>query len=722
MTHAFDTRTGSEDIDIRTAPFSRWNIENATDEPAHGYYARLVAAEGHSSITRYSNGIDVNSKSTNPETFFDVLFKLPLSGERKLRLRNATPLRREDGVWLAGQRFNSLDLSFSSRRWCPGCLQESPHHRAWWDITAIMECPLHRRALVDQDEHGNPMRWWWPVMNASPRGVMLSFPMPRQESTSTFAAYVIGRMGFAEKVEAPLLDHYDMGTVIDVCQLAGRLLSSPWTAEIPPLTPQMTEVGYQAMRLDAAVFVEAVRAWLRVNVTEELRTQGYGTVFEWAIAKWATFENRVLSDMFQKVLRKALALEGRGSVEPLTSDAFMAAEVSLAALAHRMGVSKNGIATVADMLGVLPKRDRYRGLVMFDAAEADEIEHRWHQTVGKDDAGKMLGLTGPQIKPLVDAGYLRKFSSITFEGDGGNRYLKSEIEAVIAMLEPLCVDEAGATGVSFLDYARNAEIGRGELAVSILKGQHRVAMGSTSTLGFERLMVIAEASKSTRRPLRVLQRPADVMSIGECRMELNVTQVTLARLIEEGHLKRNDIDGATGALDRAAVLEFAATHRNAAEFVPTLAVSLAEFVVIMADNGFEPLLEKRPKSEVRSVNTIYRYQDVAQAFGLKADPTRFDDPEFLAFWPRVTAIVNSLPPYLQLPSQLPVSGQLTANSKGNIAFFVTYDPVERTGVFEGRRDAAKVGVTKLFVGDQDRSLERLEDALVSLIGKSARRH
>ncbi|OCP19671.1 MULTISPECIES: TniQ family protein [unclassified Ensifer] len=145
-------------FDIRTTPFSRWNVENGRDEPGHGYYARLVAAEGHSSVTRYSDGIDVDTRSMNPEKLMDVVLKLPLSEERKQRLRNATPLRRDDGVWLAGQRFNVTDLSFSSRRWCPGCLQESPHHRAWWDITAITECPYHRHRLDDQDEQGNPIR------------------------------------------------------------------------------------------------------------------------------------------------------------------------------------------------------------------------------------------------------------------------------------------------------------------------------------------------------------------------------------------------------------------------------------------------------------------------------------------------------------------------------------------------------------------------------------
>ncbi|MBB5574968.1 citrate lyase synthetase [Rhizobium paranaense] len=41
--------------------------------------------------------------------------------------------------------------------------------------------------------------------------------------------------------------------------------------------------------------------------------------------------------------------------------------------------------------------------------------------------------------------------------------------------------------------------------------------------------------------------------------------------------------------------------------------------------------------------------------------------------------------------------------------------------FEGKRDAAKLDTIDLFVVDEDRSIARLEEALVSLIEKTPRR-
>lgn len=705
-------------FDIRTAPFSRWSVENAPDEPAHGYFARLVAAEGHSSVTRYADGIDVDTRYTHPETLLGVLLKLPLTEERKARLRNATPRRDGEGMWLASQRFNVTDFSFSSRRWCPGCLHESAHHRAWWDVTVIQECPFHSQALQDEDEMSNPVRWWWPMMNMSPRGTILSRPLPRSETVVSFAAYIIGRLGMGLAIAAPLLDRSDLGQVIDICQLIGKLLSSPWSSETPAFAPEMAEIGFQAMRLDAAVFVERVRSWLRHNVSPELRMQGYGYVFDWAIQRWLQLPDVYLTDMLQKVFRKALALEGRDSTESLTSDAFLEKEISLAALAHRMGVAKNGIATVADMLGFLPSRKRYRGLVMFDPEEADAIEYQWRQMANRAEVGAALGLTFREIMPLVKAGYLREYSSVTFEGEAGYRYLKSDVEAVLERLKARCGEYAEATSVGFLLYAKENRISRGDLAVAILKGEYPVAHVPGSKMGFDALVISCGPAKSTRRPLRVLKRPGDVLSRAETEVELNVTRETLLRMIEAGHLEERG-DGAAGWLDRQAVLRFAAEYRNAREFVPRLADSLDEMIGVMTANGVQPLLERRSKKLARSVNTLYRYADIASAFGLKSDPTRFDDPEFISFWEKVRAFGTGLPPYLQMPSRLPVGGQMVTNAKGDAAFLVRYDPIAGLLTFEGKRQAGRLGL--VAISTRSGGLEKLEKALVSLITKTPRR-
>jgi hypothetical protein len=708
-------------FDRRTSAFSRWSVENAPDEPAHGYYARLVAAEGHSSVVKYSEGIDVNARYMDPEGLLSVLLTLPLSDDRKQRLRNATPVRDGKGYRLAGQRFNNNDISFSSRRWCPGCLHQSAHHRAWWDILPITECPHHRHPIVDRDDHGNPVRWWWPVMDATHKGDVLSKSLPRYEGSTTFVAYILGRLGFGSAITAHLLDEHDLGDVIQACELIGTLLSTPWSDEVPKHRSEMTEVGFQALGADAATFVGSLRRWVRAYVPAETRARGYAFALGWVNRQREVLESRKLRDMLLRAFRRALALESRSTPASATSTDFAEKQISRTALANRLGVGKNAVATVADVLGFLPKGTEYRTLVQFEPAEAEAIEQHFKQMPGRIEVGRMLGLTSREIKPLVDAGLLREYSSAGDDGAGGYRVVRSDVEALLSKLEALCQEGNDAPSVGFEQFARNVGLSRGELALSIMEGRHHVIRTQSPMSGFKGLKIVCETDQSSRKPLRILQRPSDLISLSEARIELNVSQKILPRLIDAGHIVSTEADGACKWLNRESVTRFAMDYRNASEVLPVIGKSIGELIGIMTANKFNSVLSRHPKAADGSVVIFYRYEDLAQVFGFTSDPTRFADPDFDSFWSKARPMASALPPYLLLPSQLPVNGQLVFTATKKAAFFVTSDPVRRVVSFEGKRDAAKIGTLDLVVDDQDHSLARLEAALVSLIEKTPRR-
>ncbi|WP_029874784.1 hypothetical protein [Rhizobium leguminosarum] len=182
-------------------------------------------------------------------------------------------------------------------------------------------------------------------------------------------------------------------------------------------------------------------------------------------------------------------------------------------------------------------------------------------------------------------------------------------------------------------------------------------------------------------------------------------------MIEVGHLVEQEASGNSWLLTKAAVLDFSAQHRNAREILPYFGDGLDRLIKLMAEHHIEPLLEKRLKSEAPSVNVIYRYEDLTRVFRLRHDPTRFDDPEFEAFWAKVRSTCIGLPPYLQLPSRLPVSGQTVSNGKRTYSFGVTYDPVDRTLVLDGRRQVSETMRLVLSIADELRSLTTLETAL-----------
>jgi hypothetical protein len=476
-------------FDLRTAPFSRWDVINQVTEPAHGYYARLVSAEGHTSVTSYSDWIDVRARNVSPEHLLDVIEKLPLSADRLNRLRRATPRRHGAKVMLCDEVFRYSDFSYTRRRWCPGCIHEQPFHRVWWDIQAIRRCPSHRTALVDTCADGKTLHWWWPNFDISPDGEVLGRPMAVHASGATFESYILGRLGYADRLFAPLIDTCDAGTVIEVCDIIGRLLSNPWSADLPEMPSDATEVGFQALSRDGPHLVETLRAWIRARVPDAMKTRGWTIVFEWVRIQQNALEDRKIAGLIKTAIRKALALEARGAMAPIQSDDFLKEEIGLTELAARIGVNRKGLPAVADALGLLPEREWYRAPVKFDPVEADTIEHHVRRMMTRVEAATALGMASQDIQPLVDAGFLRSFSNVIGDGPVGHRFLAVDIEYLLSQIER-AVRIEHAKAVSFFTYARNSEMRMGDVAVKILAGEIEVIGGKNGKPGFKGLRVI----------------------------------------------------------------------------------------------------------------------------------------------------------------------------------------------------------------------------------------
>lgn len=478
-------------FDLRTSPFSRWDVINQVAEPAHGYYARLVAAEGHTSVTTYSDWIDVRARNISPEHLLGVIEKLPLSADRLTRLRRATPKRNGAKVMLCDEVFRYSDFSYTRRRWCPGCIHEQPFHRVWWDIQPIRCCPFHGVPLVDTCADGRKLHWWWPNFDISPEGEVLGHPITTLVSGPTLESYLLGRLGFADKSSAPLLDTCNSGTVFEVCDIIGRLLCNPWSAELPEIPSQATEVGFQALRKDGTHLVEVLRTWIRAQVPDATKLRGWTIVFEWGRIQQNALEDRKIATVLKTAIRKALALEARGFVDPIQSRDFLKDEIGLTELAAKIGVNRKGLPAVVDALGLMPEREWYRAPVKFDPVEADTIEHHVRLMMTRVEAATALGMASQDIQPLVDAGFLRSFSNVIGDGPVGHRFLAVDIEDLLSKIGG-AVHIEHAKAVSFFTYARNSKMRMGDVAVKILTGEIEVIGGKNGKPGFKGLRVIRQ--------------------------------------------------------------------------------------------------------------------------------------------------------------------------------------------------------------------------------------
>lgn len=114
---------------ISILPFARWPEAPQDDEPAHGYFLRLVEAQGEVSVKTFNVWNDFESETIDTTRMLATIDRHPMPEEWKTRLRDCTPLLAEDGDYaLRGHSFPKHHISFR-RRWCAGCIHEHPHHR-----------------------------------------------------------------------------------------------------------------------------------------------------------------------------------------------------------------------------------------------------------------------------------------------------------------------------------------------------------------------------------------------------------------------------------------------------------------------------------------------------------------------------------------------------------------------------------------------------------------
>src|SRR5690348_4459078 len=119
-------------------------------EPAYGILLRIAELNGLSAtdaLEMIGGEIHKSILTHSTRAIMEEVGK-PFSGI----VRKSTP-RFEGGryVHVNGERLSQkLHWTRAVRRRCPQCLIDSPHHRVWWDSSAMTACPLHAVKLEDR--------------------------------------------------------------------------------------------------------------------------------------------------------------------------------------------------------------------------------------------------------------------------------------------------------------------------------------------------------------------------------------------------------------------------------------------------------------------------------------------------------------------------------------------------------------------------------------------
>lgn len=197
-------------------------VPHQPDEPAYGLLLRTLEHNGarlvHAMFNRAAGGARASVTRLDPVEIARIC-KADAS-----TVTRATPIVGEAIVMIFGQALAAEQFSVDHRRWCPACLDESPHHRVWWDVSAITSCPFHGVELSSGCGcPRRPLRWHNNPLLSCRRGHDLRRVdrTPAAPDVSAFDRYVVERLLGQGGRGAPDLGGLALGELLVVCERLG---------------------------------------------------------------------------------------------------------------------------------------------------------------------------------------------------------------------------------------------------------------------------------------------------------------------------------------------------------------------------------------------------------------------------------------------------------------------------------------------------------------------
>lgn len=449
-------------------PFSRWDIEPYVDESITGYFQRLVAHEQHSSTRTYAMALGLTDRASATDEVLAIVLSLPMNDEWKARLRHSAALAEGDNWLLGGEMFAQRQIGISRKRVCRACLHEARYDRAWWSIMAIERCPFHDLPIATPR-----IRWfhWWTHIEEDEDGEALAQPAPRLDpERRSFAGYLLGRMGFGPRLEAPILDGMSMQDAVDTWRVATFLRDTEKRVR-DPLKPGFDE-GFDLVsgtRVDA---IEKLRIWLLAEYPVDVLAKGIDACFKTLRFKQIRVPmSPELSGWFTDIMRRAhiaAVMPGHG---PMTEQDADATHTTLRGLAKQLEVGAKAASYAAKRLDFLPDKSKYKGCIWFSASQVEEIKDYLNSFVSYAEAGKMLGLGRYQLKPLVDAGLLESFGNARIAVGRHRNVHKRDIERLLKTKVDVLPEIGKQQSWSLVTASRSWGVEPGYLAATALAGK-----------------------------------------------------------------------------------------------------------------------------------------------------------------------------------------------------------------------------------------------------------
>jgi hypothetical protein len=399
-------------------PIGLWGWRQvAPEETARGLLLRVAEIQGHASTDRTAKAAGI-SHSRLAHGFVDHIEAFAAQVDQSFATIAADgALRDEKGrLCLRGHPMGDL-LDFGPRRMCPACLEESRHHRFWWDVRPITTCPRHGIELVGACRCGRRFGWR--------RGGLLKCSscwndevayLPRKVADPKVLradAYLLSRFGAGKADAVPVLDALSLRNVFETLERIGAAACGGYSYEwqsAESLEQPLAAVqarGFEVLahgRLDEVLTHIYDGFIAQGGKPEEGFTSCYGWLYHWFNHKRGAKFSPLLAQVFLEhgAARFPIVPKARlGRLRPAAER-----KLSLKAAAAKAGTSVYGMKSIGLALGLIRTEKRSGSQISFPAEEVERIAHDLKGALSLDQVTTRLGIGAKTMVSMIDDGVL----------------------------------------------------------------------------------------------------------------------------------------------------------------------------------------------------------------------------------------------------------------------------------------------------------------------------
>lgn len=386
------------------------------EETAQGLFLRIAERQMHASTlrTEHDGGFS-RSKLAHGEVRELQRFAAEVRQEYAA-IAADNPVRDDGGrLQLRGHAVEAF-LFFRHRQFCPACLEQSWHHRFWWDLSTISSCPRHGLELVGSCPCGAEFGWLCGgLAHCSRCGKRDLDRIPRTPADPKVLradAYVLSRFGAGKPLSVPILDALSVPDVFvtlerigSACEGYSREWHSAKSLGLPLSVVQAR--GFEVLadgQLDE-VLTRIYDGYIALGGKPE---HGFSKCYGW-LYHWFNHKRGV---KFSPLLAEAIHLHGAARF-PVTPKAHLAKipesarkKLSLKAAAAKAETSVFAMKNIGLALGLIRTEKLSGSQLSFSVEDVDRISHDLKGALSFEETMQRLGVGRRPLREMMENGSL----------------------------------------------------------------------------------------------------------------------------------------------------------------------------------------------------------------------------------------------------------------------------------------------------------------------------